>query len=274
MRSNPEAQKLSDAVRSRVSIREGYKGLEITATSFVGHIAVGPLRITINPKLTRLPLTALVRNAYGLRDLEVFGQSLTPTVQHGLHDILISLLAAELEELLRPGLPRRYVPFAEKLSTPRGRILVDKIASRGGIVDGTLRCSHFQRHANWKLNQVLRCGLKLGGSMTEDRELRRRVRRLVDDFDTVETQAQLQERDLDEVQRGITRLTATTEPALTLIRLLFEMQGTSLDTLAYSQRTPGFLFDSRVTSFPLFLRGLGAARVVGDPFRGKPVKLV
>jgi Arabinose-binding domain of AraC transcription regulator, N-term len=31
---------------------------------------------------------------------------------------------------------------------------------------------------------------------------------------------------------------------------------------------------SRVTSFPLFLRGLGAARVVGDPFRGKPVKLV
>jgi hypothetical protein len=31
---------------------------------------------------------------------------------------------------------------------------------------------------------------------------------------------------------------------------------------------------SRVTSFPLFLRGLGAARVVGDPSRGKPVKLV
>jgi hypothetical protein len=31
---------------------------------------------------------------------------------------------------------------------------------------------------------------------------------------------------------------------------------------------------SRVTSFPLFLRGLGAARMVRDPSRGKPVKLV
>jgi hypothetical protein len=31
---------------------------------------------------------------------------------------------------------------------------------------------------------------------------------------------------------------------------------------------------SRVTSFPLFLRGLGAERMVGDPSRGEPVELV
>jgi hypothetical protein len=35
-----------------------------------------------------------------------------------------------------------------------------------------------------------------------------------------------------------------------------------------------YLGSSRVTSFPLFLRGLGAARMVRDPSRGKPVKLV
>jgi 5-methyltetrahydropteroyltriglutamate--homocysteine methyltransferase len=40
------------------------------------------------------------------------------------------------------------------------------------------------------------------------------------------------------------------------------------------ERTVFFQDNSRVTSFPLFLRGLGAARVVGDPSRGKPVKLV
>jgi 5-methylcytosine-specific restriction enzyme subunit McrC len=243
LRSNPAAQKLSDEIRSQVDIREGYNGLEVSTTSFVGHIVVGPLRITINPKLPRLPLTALVCYAYGLRDLELFGKALTPTAQPGLHDILISLLAAEVEGLLHPGLPRRYVPLAEKLSSPRGRILVDKIASRGGIVDGTLPCSHFQRHANWMLNQVLRSGLELAGNMTEDRELHRRVRRLVDAFDTIDPKAKLKERDLDEVERGLSRLTATSKPALTIIRLLLGMQGTLLHALDYSHRTSGFLFD-------------------------------
>jgi 5-methylcytosine-specific restriction enzyme subunit McrC len=243
LKSNPAAQELSNALRSQVDIREGYKGLEVSTTSFVGHIAVGPLRININPKLQGLSLTTLVRYAYGLRDLKVFGQTLTPTAQYGLHDVLISLLAAEVEELLHQGLLRRYIPVSEMLASPRGRVLVEKIASRGGIVDGALPCLHFQRHANWKLNQVLRSGLEFAGRMTADRDLHRRVRRLADAFDRIEAITKLQQGDLDEVQRGLTRLTATSKPALTLIRLLFGMHGTSLETVTSFHRTPGFLFD-------------------------------
>ncbi|MBR0831340.1 hypothetical protein JQ596_38125 [Bradyrhizobium manausense] len=242
-RNSPAAQKLAHAIRSQVGIREGYNGLEVSSTSFVGHINVGPLRININPKLQGLPLTALVCYAYGLRDLEVFGQTLTPTAQYGLHDILISLLAAEVEELLHRGLLRQYIPVSEKLISPRGRILVEKIASRGGVLDGTLPCLHFQRRPNWKLNQVLRSGLDLAGSMTSDHELHRRVWRLAEAFESVETTAALQQDDLDQVERGLTRLTAIYKPALTLIRLLFGMYGTSLEAMTSSHRTPGFLFD-------------------------------
>ncbi|MEY9441699.1 McrC family protein [Bradyrhizobium elkanii] len=242
LRSSPSAQKMTDAIRSQVDIREGYKGLEVSTTSFVGYITVGPLRININPKLQGLPLTVLVRYAYGLRDLEVLGPTLTPMMQHGLHDILISLLIAEIEELLHRGLQRRYIPVSEKLASPRGRILVEKIAFRGGVLNGTLPCLHFQRHSNWKLNQVLRSGLYLAGNMTVDRELHRRVRRLADAFDAVDTVA-IQQGDLDEVERGLTRLTATSKPALTLIRLLSGMYGTSIETETSSSRTPGFLFD-------------------------------
>lgn len=242
LRNSLAAQRLALAIRNRVDIREGHKGLEVSTTSFVGHISVGTLRININPKLQGLPLTALVRYAYGLRDLKVIGQTVTPTTQYGLHDILISLLAAEVEELLHQGLLRRYIPVSETLSSPRGRLLIDKIASRGGIVDGTLPCLHFERHANWKLNHVLRSGLDLAGSMTADRELYRRVRRLAGAFDAVDTTT-LQQGDLDEVERGLTRLTATSKPALTLIRLLLGMHGTSMETETFSYRTLGFLFD-------------------------------
>lgn len=242
LRNNLTAQTLALAIRGQVDVREGYKGLEVSTTSFVGHIAVGPLRININPKLQGLALTSLVRYAYGLRDFQVIGQTLTPTAQYGIHDILISLLVAEIEELLHRGLLRRYVPVSEMLTSPRGRILVDKIASRGGIVDGALPCLHFQRHANWRLNQVLRSGLDLAGSMTTNRDLYRRVRSLGEAFGAVEITA-LQGRDLDEVERGLTRLTATSRPALTLIRLLFGTHGTSIEMETSSHRTPGFLFD-------------------------------
>jgi 5-methylcytosine-specific restriction enzyme subunit McrC len=41
----------------------------------------------------------------------------------------------------------------------------------------------------------------------------------------------------------LTRLTATAEPTLTLIRLLFEMHGTSFETCSNLYSTSGFLFD-------------------------------
>src|ERR1019366_9867300 len=107
-------------------------GLEITSTSFVGRVDVGPFRIAIGPKLPAMPLARLLRYAYGLRDVTAVEETRSPTTRHGLHDLLIALLAAEVEELLHRGLARRYTPDSERLESPRGRILVEEIVRHGG----------------------------------------------------------------------------------------------------------------------------------------------
>lgn len=188
LRNNSSAQRIAESLHrlGRLDIREGYQGLEIATTSFVGRLDVGPLRIAIQPKLPAMPLATLLRYAYGLRDLSTIDKTRIPTIQYGLHDLLIEMLANEVEELLSRGLARRYISVSEKLDSPRGKILVGELARRGGITEARLPCEHFDRSANWHLNQVLRAGLGVATQMTEERELRRRVHRLSSAFGTVD----------------------------------------------------------------------------------------
>jgi len=241
--NNPTARRLAETLRGRVDIREGYEGLEITATSFVGRVDVGPLRVAITPKLPMMPLACLLRYAYRLRDLATFEETRAPTTRDGLHDLLITLLADEIEELLHRGLSRRYIPLSENLASPRGGILVGELARRGGVREAQLPCRHFERRPDWHLNRVLRAGLDAAAWMTEDRDLRRRVHQLADMFGDVEPLSRLNAVAIDNAARGLTRLTLAAEPALTVIRLLHEMLGVAFDAASESSRMPGFLFD-------------------------------
>ena len=244
---NTPAQRLAEVLRGRIDIREGYQGLEISSTSFVGRIDVGPLRVAIRPKLPLMPLTQLLRYAYGLRDLGTsLDETRAPTVQHGLHDLLVALLAAEVEELLQRGLARHYVPREEALESPRGRVLVQELARRGGVMEARLPCRHVERRADWRLNQVLHAGLDLAGRVTVDPELRRRVHRLSARFGDMASRTGLGAKDLDEVEQELTRLTAAYAPALAIVRLLLDTQGLAFEQLDQPQRTPGFLFDMNV----------------------------
>ena len=203
-----ESRRLAETLRDRVDIREGYDGLEITSTSFVGRVDVGPLRIAIGPKLAAMPLARLLRYAYGLRDVTAVEETRSPTTRHGLHDLLVALLAAEVEELLHRGLARRYIPLSEKLESPRGRILIDQVIRQGGVREARLPCRHFERRADWHLNQVLRAGLEAGARLTEDRNLRRHVHQLCSMFGDVECLAGLHTDDIDRAEHDLTRLTA------------------------------------------------------------------
>jgi 5-methylcytosine-specific restriction enzyme subunit McrC len=238
-----QSRRLAETLRGRLDIREGYEGLEITSTSFVGRVDVGPLRIAIGPKLPAMPLARLLRYAYGLRDIAAIEETRAPTTRHGLHDLLIALLAAETEELLHRGLARRYVPLSEKLESPRGRILIDQVIRQGGVQEARLPCRHFERRADWHLNQVLRAGLEAAARMAQDRDLRRRVHQLSAMFGDVERLATLGTDDTDRAECDLTRLTAASRPALTIIRLLQDSLGVAFDFAQQPSRMPGFLFD-------------------------------
>lgn len=239
-------RRLIEMLRGRLDIREGYDGLEITSTSFVGRVDVGPLRIAIGPKLPAMPLARLLRYAYGLRDVSAIEQTQSPTTRHGLHDLLIALLAAEVEELLHRGLARRYTPLSEKLESPRGHILIDQLIRQGGVREARLPCRHFERRAAWHLNQVLRAGLEIAARMAEDRDLRRRVHQLSAMFGDVECLARLGADDINRAERDLTRSTDASRAALTIIRLLYDTLGVAFDSAQVPSRMPGFLFDMNV----------------------------
>ena len=195
--NDAQSRRLAETLRGRLDIREGYEGLEITSTSFVGRVDIGPLRIAIMPKLPAMPLARLLSYAYGLRDLATIEETHAPTTRYGLHDLLIALLTAEVEELLHRGLARRYVPLSEKLDSPRGRVLIEQVIRQGGIQEARLPCRHFERQTDWHLNQVLRRALEGAAQMTEDRDLRRRTHQLSTRFGHVDRLARLDIGDID-----------------------------------------------------------------------------
>jgi 5-methylcytosine-specific restriction enzyme subunit McrC len=156
------------------------------------------------------------------------------------------MLAAEVEELLDRGLARHYIALESRLESPRGKILVQELLSRGGISDAKLPCRYFERQANWHLNQVLRAGVVAAAEMTDDRELRQRLYRSVDMFRDVASKAPLETRDIDRAERGLTRLTSASSSALAIIRILHDMRGVAFGPINEHSRTPGFLFDMNV----------------------------
>jgi 5-methylcytosine-specific restriction enzyme subunit McrC len=241
-----QAHRIADVLRARVDIREAHDGLKITTTSFVGRVDIGPLRIIIRPKLPAMPLTRLLRYAYGLRDLSIIEETQTPVAQCGLEDLLIAMLAAETDELLHRGLSRHHVPLESRLESPRGHILISELARRGGVMEARLSCRYFERLADWHLNQVLRAGIIVAAGMSSDHELRRRLHRSADRLGSVSSKVRLDIRDVDRAERGLTRLTSAYAPALTIIRLLCEMRGVIFDTVSDLNATPGFLFDMNV----------------------------
>ena len=240
---NVLSQPLTEALRSRLDIRRSYHGLEITSTSYVGRVDVGRLRIGILPKFPAMPLARLLRYTYGLRDLDKYEETRAPTTQHGLHDLLIEMLANEVEELLHRGPARRYVPLTDNTDSPRGRILIDQVVRNGGVTEARIPCRYFDRHVNWHLNQTLCAGLEAAAQMTDDRDLRRRVNKLTAGFGDVERRPRLLGDDIDRAERGLTRLTAANAAALSIIRLLHEMLGLGFEREGTPSRIPGFLFD-------------------------------
>jgi 5-methylcytosine-specific restriction enzyme subunit McrC len=113
-------------------------------------------------------------------------------------------------------------------------------------MEARLPCRHFERLADWHLNQVLRVGVVTAAKMSSDYELRRRLRRSADMLGDVSEKAKLDIQDVDRAERGLTRLTSAYASAMTIIRLLCEMRGVTFDSVNELSGTPGFLFDMNV----------------------------
>jgi len=226
-----------------LALTELRRGLEIRAFSHVGRIRVGDLNITILPKISGTSLLSLIRYAYGFRRLNLISDTTHLVGQCGFEDLLISQLNTEVQELISRGLLRTYVSTTERLSSPRGRIDLMRIARDGATITGTLPCQYHPRVEDTLLNRILMGGLQLAASMASVVDLRRKSRQLASLMEEQVSSIRLDAMSLDRAARKMNRLTAAYSPAFSIIRLLVESRGIVLEGQSNTEILPGFLFD-------------------------------
>ena len=219
----------ADSPRAGIlEVLELRSGLSVRSTSFVGRVRLGEIEITVVPKLPTNALLKLLRYAYGLRDLRLFPSTTISTQATGLQDILVWQLIEEVKELLGRGLRRAYARREESLSSPRGRIDFQTLASQSALAEASLPCIHHRRDENSLINRVLLAGLKLAATLDVDRSLRVRAGRLADLITESVSPIRLDRQVFGRLERGMDRTTRAYEPAISLIRILADAGGVSL----------------------------------------------
>jgi 5-methylcytosine-specific restriction enzyme subunit McrC len=241
--ASSEAGLIFDRLGDRLRVEPGFRGLEVNSTSYVGRIDIGPLRVSINPKIDGLPLSDLLKYAYGVDDLWVLEHSsVVEVADEGIQDLFVELLVDQVDALRISGLTKQYLLRRDSVDVIRGRIDANALARRGLLTDARVPCLFYERTANWHLNRVLRTGLELATSIATTPRLRRRVERLISALEQIEALRALTILDIERAERSLTRLSERAAPALNLIRLLLDGRGLGFED---SEGVEGrsFLFD-------------------------------
>ena len=228
----------------RLEIFELSTGLAISASSYVGSVRLGNIKITIRPKLSGLPLLNLLRYGYGMRNLNLFSPLEFGSEAQAFQDLLIIQLVAETRELFSRGLNKQYIRIQEDLNCIKGRIDFQRLAIIGGLKRALMPCSHHPRIDDSLINRVLKAGLKISVLLTNDLILRSQLRRFISMLDESVSDARLSWELLKNVRKRMNRLTRAYNSIIAIIEVLFESAGITLDELYPSKlNLPGFLFD-------------------------------
>jgi 5-methylcytosine-specific restriction enzyme subunit McrC len=243
--NNRQAQMLAEQLARAdiLEIVELRNGMSIRSTSYVGRLQLGELQITIQPKIKLNVLLTLFRYAYHLRDLHLLPDTDLDAEPDAFQDMLIEQLAAEASELIARGLYRQYRRLDEDLAAPKGKIDLQRIAKNGGVIETTIPVTHHPRLENCLINQVLLAGLYFAATLTGDLVMRSRLRRLAGIIEAQVDPISLDFHTLRRLRREMSRLTAHYEPAITLIELLLQSTGITLEDHTEKVSLQGFLFD-------------------------------
>ena len=241
---DPVTRSLTDSLSREgvLDIQELRAGLHLKASSFVGFLSIGDLRIVIEPKIQGMQLMKLLRYAYGLRDLRLLTRVAPSMGEDSFFDLLIQQFLAEGKDLIARGLHRRYEPVVARLASPRGRLDLQTLA-RDGIISAELPCRYHPRVEDCLHNQVLLAGLRLAAEITRDRDLRSELRRTASILETDVSGIRVSPATIERLRRQMNRLTVAYEPAISLIEILLGSSGVSLQGTPQEPRVPGFLFD-------------------------------
>jgi len=226
-----------------LEITEQKQGVLIKSNSYVGRVKIGDFQLNVYPKIDGMPLYRLLRYAYGLRDLKLFNMAEHSLNDFSFFDLLIYELYVEAEDLLRRGIYKNYIQKEDDLISPRGKINIDKLCARGGLMKDRLPCRYFNREENNILNRTMLAGLKLGLKMAFDIELKTKLQRLCSYMEEKVDDITLTRESLKLAKNCINRLTDRYSAVLEIINILYESQGIQLNDASRCVVLKGYFFD-------------------------------
>lgn len=244
------ARKAAELRQSRVlTITEGRHGLAIQTSSYIGRLRLGPLDLTIVPKISWDRWLVLVTFAFRLRGL-LRGDRVEASRldELALRDIIFLELLAESRDLMGRGLHRDYVAQRASLASPRGRTDFGRIARAGGHVGPELPSRFTRRSDDSSLNRALLAALRYTAARAQDSVLKADAARLAHELDRTVERVPLDRMLLQDARASIDRRTRRYQPALTLIEFLLNGESISLEERG-SRRTveiAGFALDMNV----------------------------
>jgi 5-methylcytosine-specific restriction enzyme subunit McrC len=243
LRARREAERLTKQGVLRLTERRD--GLAIQTGSYIGRISVGPIDVTIIPKIDWGQWLTLIRFALRLRTVLRSDYLRAPTSPDSLEELLIVELLAEARDLISRGVHREYMRFERPLASPRGRIAFGRVARAGGVLEARIPSRFTRRSENSPLNRALLSGLVLAGDRAATLALRSEARQLTAELGRSVDRQPASVTLLSAAERTVDRRTRRYEPALRLTRLLLDGQalsvGDATKTSAVSIR--GFAID-------------------------------
>jgi 5-methylcytosine-specific restriction enzyme subunit McrC len=239
----------------RLQVRETRHGLAVRARAHVGVVQLGPLRVTVLPKIATEDLWYVLAYGLGLdvEDHRFPVDALPPEATFA--DILALLLLQEANALLRRGLRRGYRAQRGWLDRPRERLDARALATAWPLTEAALPCAWHELSSDTLDNRVVRAGLHLARQAVYAHSLRGALRQAEQPWEERCALVRLDGATLARVERERTRLTAAYEPAHRLVTLLWSGAGMpdDLDEMdGGSLPIPGFLW-SMATLFERFV---------------------
>jgi 5-methylcytosine-specific restriction enzyme subunit McrC len=229
--------------RGMLRVAELRGGVELRSTSFVGHVRLGNLDVTIRPKIGWDGLLRLARYAYGIRAQDVGPRLQVALERDSLADLLVLQLCEEARSLAARGRHRSYRVKRVVLTVPRGRLDVPRLAMREVSARPGLPCVVRPRSEDVLLNRMVLAGLRLGARVAAVPEVKDEAARAAAMWAVDVTDVRTDRHDVERATRELNRLTENYGPALRLVDALMAGSGASLQDEPRRLPLQGFLFD-------------------------------
>jgi|TARA_B110000467_G_C18312910_1_gene479410 5-methylcytosine-specific restriction enzyme subunit McrC len=225
-----EDLKLKKDLEGILTVKELRNGIEISPTSYIGTIEFSEFIVKVFPKYSMESkniniLFNYIWNVEPQIQIKFLDSSINVEEEENtlLVDVIINSLIQQCELLLKQGLVKTYVVHEDNVSFLRGKLLIKEQIQNNMRKNVKFGCQFDELEHNNLENQILLAALSSSHNITNDNELKRKLRLLMYQYSTFTEHIPILSQDFDKIMYN--KLNQHYEPAHDLSRLVLEASG-------------------------------------------------